>query len=196
MRALADARASAGFLKMRGEGETDATPNPLVRLIRRLRAPMSPQQRRCYWISNKRTNHRQHQPADAEGPNDLPAFAKQLVIVVGGQQVRIPQKLDTGGRNSQRAAKKKSSDSVGGHDDRNQRQQRVVNESAGVNRNLVKAKEKSNQRCDYCVQPKEWGEGDENSDRESQRRSLRWIIKREQTAKGGTKHRSSFRFRV
>lgn len=34
------------------------------------------QQRRCYWISNKRTNDRQDYAANAEWPNDVPALLK------------------------------------------------------------------------------------------------------------------------
>ncbi len=72
-----------------------------------------------------------------------------------------------------------------------------VPKSPAVYGDLVEAKEKSNQRRQYRMKPKEGREGNEYSDGKSKRRPLRWIVQREQTAKSHTKHGtvSSFEFR-
>ena len=43
------------------------------------------------------------------------------------------------------------------------------------------------------MQAEKRGEGDEDADGESKRRSFRWIIDSEQTAKRGTKHETLFK---
>ncbi len=57
-----------------------------------------------------------------------------------------------------------------------------------VDGDFVEAKKKGHRRGHDRVQTEERRERDEYADRKSKRRSLRWIIQREQTAKGGAKH--------
>ena len=108
----------------------------------------------------------------------------------------MPQKFNTGGGNAQRAPENKSADSVGSNDNGNESQKRIVDKSAAVDGNLVETKKKGKQRGQNCMKPEEWREGNENSQRKSKRRSLRWIVQRKQTAKGGAKHFLGSKFQV
>jgi len=110
--------------------------------------------------------------------------------------MRMSQKFDTCLRNPQRTSEDKSSNGIGSNDDRNQSEKRIVDKSPAVDSYFVEAEYKGNQSCQNCMETQERGEGNENSKRESKRRSLRWIIQREQTAKSGTKHFLSSKSRV
>src|SRR4029077_20349364 len=110
--------------------------------------------------------------------------------------MRMSQKFDAGRGNPQRASKDKRSDRIRGNDNRDQREKRVVDKSPTVDSNLVDTQNEGNQSCQNCMESKKRREGNENAKRKSKRRSLRWIIQREQTAKGGTKHFSSSKFQV
>src|SRR6185503_10407373 len=119
------------------------------------------------------------------------AFTEELVIVSSGQGMRMSQKFDTGGRDTQRTSENKRSDGIRSNDDRNQGEKRVVYERATIDGNLIETKNTGNQSCESCMESKEWGEGNENTERKSKRRTHRWIIQSEQTAKGGTKHKKA-----
>lgn len=110
--------------------------------------------------------------------------------------MRMPQEFDTRGGNPQRTSKNECPDGVRSNDDRNQSKKRIIDKSPAIDGNLVETKNKGNQGCQNCMESKERREGNENPKRKSKRRSLRWIIQREQTAKGGTKHKKSFESRV
>ena len=55
--------------------------------------------------------------------------------------MRIFQQRDPGVGNSQWSAQHEGADGVGGNDNWDEREKRVVNKSAGINRELVEAKE-------------------------------------------------------
>src|SRR6476646_8876151 len=75
-------------------------PSGLEQLFLQPRRLPGPQQRGCYWISNKRTNHGKRHATDRERPDNIPAFLEELVIVSAGEQMRVSQQFDTGGGNS------------------------------------------------------------------------------------------------
>ena len=98
------------------------------------------------------------------------------------------QKFNTHVGYAQRSTEDKSADGVRRNNYRDEGQEGIVDERAAVNGNLVEAKKEGHRRSHDCVQAEEWREGNEYADRKSKRRSLRWIIQREQTAKGRAKH--------
>ena len=55
--------------------------------------------------------------------------------------LRIFQQFQPFVRNAQRPAEDKCTDGVGSDDDRDERQERIVDESAGVDRDLVETKQ-------------------------------------------------------
>ena len=78
------------ILEMPPVRATDArTPTVLGVELRFLRASTRSQQRRCYWISNERTNDRKHRAANGEWPNDIPALVKQAAVILTSQQMRF-----------------------------------------------------------------------------------------------------------
>jgi len=98
------------------------------------------------------------------------------------------QQIDSFWRHFERTAKYQRTDRIGAEDYRNERQKRVVNECSGVDRNLVKAKQKGQHGGQYCVETEERRESDKNPDGKSERRPLWWIVNSKQTAKTGSKH--------
>ena len=102
--------------------------------------------------------------------------------------MRVLKKLDACGRDSQRTSGDKSTYRVGCDDDGDKRQKGIIDKGSAVYSELVETKKKGNQRRQDCVKAEEGREGNEYANRKSKRRPLRWIIQREQTAKGGTKH--------
>lgn len=74
------------------------------------------------------------------------------------------QQFDAGGRNSHRASENKSAERVRRDDDGYEREERIIDEGARVNGDLVEAKNEGNQSCHDRVQPEEWREGNEDSD--------------------------------
>lgn len=152
------------------------------------RFPVSAQQPGCYRICNKRTNHGQKRGANAERPNNLPALVKQLAVIVATQGMRILQQGDPFFGNSDWPAEEKCANRIRRHDDRNQRQKRIINEGATVNGDLIEPEDECDKGGENCVKAQEGAEGDKNADSKCKRRSLRRIIQREQTAEGRTKH--------
>jgi len=75
----------------------------------------------------------------------------------------MSEEFDTRGRNPQWTSEKKCTDGIRGDDDRNQREERIVDECPAVDGNLVEAKNKGNQSCQNCMESKERGEGDKNT---------------------------------
>ena len=107
------------------------------------------------------------------------------------------EKLDAVWRNSDWSSQQKSADRVRRDDDRDKRQKGIIDKGAAVNRDLIKTKRKGNKRGENCMEAKEGGEGDEYANGKSKRRSLRWIVQREQTAESRAEHiLSSSGFRV
>ena len=100
------------------------------------------------------------------------------------------QQFDTRIRDAQGSSENERADGVRRNDYRNESQKGIVDERAAIDCNFVEAENERHRRGHDRVETKEGGEGDENSDGKSKRRSLRWIIQREQTAKGRTKHAS------
>ena len=74
------------------------------------------------------------------------------MIVNGGQRMRMPQKFDTRGGNPQRASENECPDGVRSNDDRNERKEGIVDEGAGVDRDLIEAKQEGDQRRQDSVQ--------------------------------------------
>ena len=78
--------------------------------------------------------------------------------------MRIPQQFDAFVGYRERPSKNKCAHGVGGDDDRNERQYRIVDERPCVDRDLIETKGKRDQRCHDRMQAEKRGEGDENTD--------------------------------
>lgn len=78
--------------------------------------------------------------------------------------MRVSQQFDALLRNRERASEDERADGVRNDDDRNQRQDWVVDKSAGVDRDLVEAKGKGDHGRHDRVQAQERRESDENAD--------------------------------
>ena len=76
----------------------------------------------------------------------------------------VLQQLHAFVRNRERTAENESADGVRNDDDRNEGNDRVVDESARVNRDFIEAKGKRDQRCHDRMQTEKRGEGDKNAD--------------------------------
>ena len=105
--------------------------------------------------------------------------------------MRISQQLHAFVRNRQRTSENESADGVRDDDDRDQRQDRVVDKSPGVDRDFVEAEGKRDHGRHDRVQAQKRRESDEYPDRKSKRRPLGWIVDRKQTAKCGTETKHS-----
>lgn len=144
------------ILEMPGAPQTDASDRYISSVGSGFPGSLArSQQRRCYWISNYGTNHRQDSAANTKRPDDVPAFVKQAGVIVGRQQMGLFQERQARLGNSQWLAKQKSSNRIRRNDDRNQGYKRIVNEGPGVNRDLVEAKKKGNQGSQDRVQTKQ-----------------------------------------
>jgi len=75
----------------------------------------------------------------------------------------MSQKFDAGWGNPQRTSENERADGIRGNDDRNQSKKGIVYKGPAVDSNLVETKNKGNQSCQDCMEPKERGEGDENA---------------------------------
>ena len=74
-------------------------------------------------------------------PDDVPALHKQLPVIVAGKDARVLQQFQAFGGNTQRPSEEKCTNSVRNDDDWYERQERIVEKSAGVDRDLVEAKD-------------------------------------------------------
>ena len=74
------------------------------------------------------------------------------------------KQVDAVRRNLQGTSQQKSADGVRRYDDRHERQKRIVDEGAAVNRHFVEAKGKRDEGCENCVQSEEGRERDEDPD--------------------------------
>lgn len=78
--------------------------------------------------------------------------------------MRVPQKCDAFVGDCEGSSEKKGAYRVRNNDDRNQRQNRVINKRTRVNCDFVETKGKRDQRGHDRVQAEKRGEGDENTD--------------------------------
>src|SRR6185369_8657656 len=121
-------------------------------------------------------------------PDNAPALHKQEPVVVAGKDPGILQQIEALVWDAQRPSKDECADRVRRNNYRHEGQKWIIDESAGIDRDLIEAKKEGDRRGRERVQAEERREGDENSDRKSKRRPLRWIIDRKQTAKCCTEH--------
>ena len=77
--------------------------------------------------------------------------------------MRMPQKFDACGGNPQRASENERPDGIRSNDNRNQSKKWIIDKSPAVDGDLVETKDKGNQSCQYCMESKERGEGNENA---------------------------------
>jgi len=76
------------------------------------------------------------------------------MVIVRRQQMRMFQKFNALWRNPEWPAQQKRSHCVGSNDYRYERKEWIIDKGPGINRDLVKAKDKSYQRGEDCVQTK------------------------------------------
>ncbi len=117
---------------------------------------------------------------------------KQFLVIRAGEQLRIAQQLHPFRRNPHWFSQHQGAKSVRCCNDWHEREKGIVDEGAGIDRDLVEAKQKRDEGRHDRVKSEKRREGDENAYRKSKRRPLRWIIDREQTAESGTEHEVSF----
>src|SRR2546423_3245456 len=114
---------------------------------------------------------------------------EKLSPVSGGQKMRLLQERKVFVRERERSSHNKRADCVRGKNDGHEREERVVDESARVDCNLIEAEQKGYDGRHHRVQAQKWRERYEDAYRESKRRTLRRVINREQTADSCAKHK-------
>jgi len=87
-----------------------------------------------------------------------------MPVILTGKEVGVFEQFDAFVGNAQRASEEKRADCVRSDDYRRQRQEGIVDESAGVDRNLVEAKNEGQRRGHDCVQAEQRREANEDAD--------------------------------